>query len=95
MATSFPGLFPSQFQWEKPWERGCLNGGSRPSDKVGGGEAGHPDPEIRRGPASENFFSTLRASFWSKNKGEAQGPSNPSPGSATDSSYQGFKTSPK
>ena len=20
--TSFPGLFPSQIQWEKPWERG-------------------------------------------------------------------------
>ena len=79
MATSSPGLFPSQFQWEKPWERGCLNGGSRPSDKGGGG-GGHPDPEIRRGPASENFFSALRASFWSKNKGGAPGPPSPSPG---------------
>ena len=48
----------------------------------GGGGGGHPDPEIRRGPASENLFS-----FWSKNKRGAPGPPSPSPGSATDSSY--------
>ena len=32
------------------------SGGSRPSDKGGGGRGGHPDPKIR-------------ASVWSKNKG--------------------------
>ena len=61
---------------------------SRPSDKDGGGN-GHPDPEIRGGPAPPKFFSALRASFWSKNKwggggGGKPGPSVPSPGSATD-----------
>ena len=54
------------------------------SDKVGGGGGdGHPDPEIRGGAASKKFFSALRASFWSKNKG-GPGPPSPSPGSASD-----------
>ena len=36
----------------------------------GGRGAGHPDPEIRGGPVSKKiFFSVLRASVWSKNKG--------------------------
>ena len=37
----------------------------------GGGKAGpgHPDPEIRREPGLKFFFSALRASVWSKNKG--------------------------
>ena len=46
-------------------------GGSRPSDKGGGG--GHPDPEISGGGGGgrspKNFFSALPASLWSKNKG--------------------------
>ena len=42
------------------------SGGSRPSDT---GEPGHPDPEIRRA-RSENFFSAIRASVWSKHTGE-------------------------
>ena len=34
------------------------------------GGPGYPDYEIRgRGPVSKLFFSALRASFWSKNKG--------------------------
>ena len=46
---------------------------SRPSDKGGGegggGEFGHPDPEIRGvGRSPKRFVSALRASFWSKNK---------------------------
>ena len=38
----------------------------------GGGGGGHPDPEIsggRRRGRSENFFSALRTSVWSKNMG--------------------------
>ena len=35
-----------------------------------GGGVGHPDPEIRRGAQSaKKFYSALRASVWSKNKG--------------------------
>ena len=30
----------------------------------------HPDPEIRGGAVSKKLFSALRASFWSKNKGD-------------------------
>ena len=45
-----------------------------------GGGGGHPDPEVRGRPGL-NFFSTLRASVWSKNKGG--GSPGPSPGSAT------------
>ena len=52
-----------------------FSGGSRPSDKGGGGR-GHPDPEIRGGPVSKKIFSGLGASFWSKNKG---GPFPPGP----------------
>ena len=64
-----------------------VSGGSRPSDKGRGGGGGrrHPDPEIGGERSSKNFFSTLRASVWSKNK-EAPappGPPGPSPGSAT------------
>ena len=44
------------------------SGGFTPSDNGGGGD-GHPDPEIRGGPASKKIFSVLQASFWSKNKG--------------------------
>ena len=29
----------------------------------------HPDPEIREGRSPKKVFSTVRASFWSKNKG--------------------------
>ena len=42
------------------------SGGSRPSYKGG---PGHPDPEIRGGAVSKKFFSALRASVCSKNKG--------------------------
>ena len=49
------------------------NSGSRPSDKgVGGGGGGgdHPDPEIRGGGRLlKKFFSAVRTSVWSKNKG--------------------------
>ena len=59
-------------------------GGSRPSDKGGGeGGGGHLDPEIRGARSQKKFFSALRASFWSKNKGGA-GPRASPPGSATD-----------
>ena len=34
----------------------------------GGGVPSHPDPEIRGGVVSKNFFSQF-ASVWSKNKG--------------------------
>ena len=34
----------------------------------------HPDPEIRGGRTQNPFFSALRASFWSKNKGVGAGP---------------------
>ena len=42
-------------------------GGSRPSEKGGGGGwgSGHPDSEIRE----KTKFSRLWASVWSKNKG--------------------------
>ena len=57
----------------------CLrtSGGYRPSDNGG---PGHPDPEIKGGGLKKIFFSTLRASVWSKNKGGGLGPS---PGSTT------------
>ena len=38
----------------------------------------HPDPDIRGRPVSKKIFSTLPASFWSKNKGEP-GPPGPLP----------------
>ena len=42
-----------------------------------GGGRGHPDPEIRGGQSPQFFFSVLRASFWSKNKGGARAPRAP------------------
>ena len=55
------------------------SGGSRPSDKrvvgLGGVGGGYPDSEIRGARWSQNkYFSALRASFWSKNKGGGPGP---------------------
>ena len=51
----------------------------------GGGGGGYPDPEIRWGGAvSKTFFSALRVSVWSKNKGGRPDPPYPSPGSATE-----------
>ena len=47
-----------------------LSGGSRPFDKG-------------VGRSQNNFFSALRASVWSKNKGRGAGPLGLSPGSAT------------
>jgi len=45
---------------------------------------GYLDPEKRGwGQSQQKNFSTLRASVWSKNKGEGTGPPGPSPGSAT------------
>ena len=44
----------------------------------GGGGIGHPDPEMRGGGVvSKKFFSALRASFWSKNKGGPRAPRAP------------------
>ena len=54
----------------------------------GGGGDGHPDPEIRGGPASKKIFSVLRASFWSKNKG-GPAPPGPSPGFCSRTSTNG------
>ena len=46
--------------------------GSRLSNRGGGG---HPDSEIKGGPGlKKNFFSALRASFWSKTKGAPDSP---------------------
>ena len=36
--------------------RCLISGRSRPSDKVGGGEGSHLDPEIRRGPGLQKIF---------------------------------------
>ena len=46
-------------------------GGTRPSDKGGGGRVGggHLDPEIRGARSQKKLFSALRASVWSKNRG--------------------------
>ena len=44
-------------------------GGFRPSDKGGRMGGGHLDPEIRGARSQKKFFSALRASVWSKNKG--------------------------
>ena len=56
---------------------------SDPDLQISGGGFGRTDPEIRGGGRSEKIFSALRASVWSKNKGEPD-PPGPSPGSATD-----------
>ena len=47
----------------------------------GGGGGGHPDPEIRG--VKKNFFSALRASFWSENKGRRVGDGLPFPPEST------------
>ena len=46
---------------------------SRPSDTGGMGGGGYPDPEIKRGAISKQFFSALRASVWPKDKGGGGG----------------------
>ena len=56
-----------------------LSGGSRPTDKRGGG--GHSDPEIRGGGGLKIFFTAFRGSVWSKKRGSA----GPCPGCATTS----------
>ena len=55
-----------------------------PDLQISGRGGGHPDPEIRGGGGGvlKKFFPALRASVWSKNKGEAA-PLGPSLGSAT------------
>ena len=56
-----------------------------PHLQIKGGGGSHPNSEIREGDRSQKqFFSALRASFWSKNKGGGAGPPAPFPGSATD-----------
>ena len=40
-----------------------------PDLQIRGGGGGHPDPEIRGGPASKKMFSAVRVSFSSENKG--------------------------
>ena len=47
------------------WKITQASGGSRPSDKVGGGGGGdHPDPEKRGGPVSKKiFFGSLGLSL--------------------------------
>ena len=42
-----------------------------------GGGGSHSDPEIRGGGLEKNIFSALRASVWSKTKGEARAPRAP------------------
>ena len=37
--------------------------------EIRGGGGGHLHPEIRGGTVFKTFFSALRASVWSKNKG--------------------------
>ena len=51
-----------------------LRGGSRPSDKGGGG--GHPDPEISRGAQSPKKFFRLSGSHFDRKirEGEPLGP---------------------
>ena len=39
-----------------------------------GAGGGPPDPEISGGAFSKKFFSTLRVSVWSENKGGVQAP---------------------
>ena len=65
-------------KWWVKYTNGMNRGRSRPSDKGRGVRSSRP---WDRGAAvSKKFFSILRASVWSKNKG----PRSPSPGSATD-----------
>ena len=58
-----------------PIQLAITNGGSRPSDKWGGG-GGSSRPWDKGGPG-RFFFSALRASVWSKNKGEGRAPRAP------------------
>ena len=52
-----------------------FSGGCKPSDKLGGG---HSDPAIRGKAVSKKYiFPPLRASVWSKKKGEARAPQTP------------------
>ena len=45
----------------------------------GGGVSGHPDTDMRgKGRSQKNFFSALRASVWSTNKGGGEAPWAPS-----------------
>ena len=57
------------------WGRG--SGGGHPDPEIRWGRGGgHPDPEISGGRGrgrSENFFSALRTSVWSKNMGGGGG----------------------
>ena len=48
--------------------RTIFSGGSRPSDKAGGG-GGHPDPKIRGVGGLQKHFSALRASVLAKKRG--------------------------
>ena len=53
--------------------RNCRSRGFTPSDMGGGG--GHPDPDMwGKGRSQKIFFSALRASVWSKNKGGGERP---------------------
>ena len=54
-------------------KNGCvadyISGGSRPSDKGGGGCHPHAGGDKGGARYQKTFFSALRASVWSKNKG--------------------------
>ena len=56
--------------------RNCGSGGSRPSDKVGGGGGGdsHPDPEIRGGGSQRIVFRPFGLQFGLKIMGGGGGP---------------------
>ena len=57
--------------------------------QISKGGGGHPDPVIKGSNLQKKFFSALRASFWSKNKGGSGRPC-PSPGSATVKRHEQF-----
>ena len=61
-----------------------MAGESRPSDKGGGGEGGHPDPQMGGGEVSKKIFRPLGSQFDLKIRGG--GPPGPSPGSAAEMS---------
>ena len=48
-----------------------------PHLEISGGGAGHSDPEMAAGAASNKFFSALRASVWSENKVWSRAPQAP------------------
>ena len=62
--------------------RTIFSGGSRPSDRAGGGRSSRPRDKGVGG--LQKHFSALRALVWAKNKGGGTRPSGPFPGSATD-----------